>query len=140
MIIRGKVVKRKVLEKDSTYEPGLTVSDGINNKIVEGARLLMGYSFVPPGGKNQRHYHVNTDAGMYVLKGRVRFILGPDDDRRAMDAETGDFIYTPQGEIHGLINLSDTEPVELIATYNKAGCKEDAGTIFVETGRERGED
>jgi quercetin dioxygenase-like cupin family protein len=138
MIIRGKVIKRKVLETDSTYEPGLSVSDGINNKIVEGARLLMGYSFLPPGGRNQRHYHVNTDAGMYILRGHVRFILGPDDDRREMDAEMGDFIYTPQGEIHGLINLSDSEPVELIAIYNRVGCKEDAGTIFVESGHKQG--
>jgi uncharacterized RmlC-like cupin family protein len=133
MIKRGKVIKRKVLEIDSTYEPGLSVSDGINNKIVEGARLLMGSSFLPPGGRNQRHYHVNTDAGMYILKGRVRLILGPDDNRREMDAETGDFIYTPQGEIHGLVNLSNSEPAELIATYNRVGCKEEAGTIFVES-------
>jgi uncharacterized RmlC-like cupin family protein len=138
-MIMGKVVKRKDLEKDSVYEPGLTVSDGINNKNVEGARLLMGYSFVPPGGRNQRHYHTNTDAAGYVLKGHVRMILGPDDDMHEVDAETGDFFYYPRGEIHGLINLSQTEPVELIATYNGVGCKEDAGTIFVESLHKQGE-
>lgn len=131
-MIRGKIVKRRDLEKDSTYEPPLTVSDGINKKTVENARLLMGYAFIPPSGRNRRHYHVHTDAAGYVLKGRVRMILGPDHDKYEVDAETGDFFYYPRGEVHGLLNLSNTEPVELISTYNSVGSKEEAGTVFVE--------
>ena len=92
----------------------------------------MGYNMIPPGARNQRHYHVNTAAGQHVVKGRLRMFIGPDHDMKEIDVEEGDFVYVPRGEIHGLMNLSDTEPAELVATYCDVGSVEESGTIYVE--------
>lgn len=126
------VVKRKNLEADLTYEPPLNIGFGINTETVTDAALTMGHTIIPPGGRNQRHYHVNTAAGMYIMKGRLRMFVGPDIDVKEVVAEEGDFVFMPQGMIHGLLNLSDTESAELIFTYSGARNKQEAGTIYIE--------
>ena len=94
--------------------------------------MMMARVVIPPGGRNQRHYHVETDAGMHILKGRLKMFLGPDHEMREVVAEEGDFVFAPRGEIHGLMNLSNTEPAELVATYNSVGTLEEAQTVFLE--------
>jgi len=64
------------------------------------------------------------------MKGKLRFFIGP--DKQEAEAEAGDFLYSPRGEIHGLLNLSDTESAELIFTYPSAPSKDDAGTVYLE--------
>jgi len=128
----AKVIKRKNLEGDMVYEPPLNIGFGINSETAEGAPMTMGHTIIPPGGRNQRHYHVNSAAGMYIMKGKLRMFIGPDIDMKEVDVEPGDFVYVPSGEIHGLINLSDTESAELIFTYPGASNKYEAGTIFLE--------
>lgn len=94
--------------------------------------MTMAHVVVPPGGRNQRHYHVQTDAGMHILKGRLKMFLGPDHEMEEAIAEVGDFVFVPRGEIHGLVNLSNTESAELVATYNSVGTTQEAQTIFIE--------
>jgi uncharacterized RmlC-like cupin family protein len=126
------VVKRKNLKADLEYEPPLNIGFGLNTETCEDTVLTMGHTIIPPGGRNQRHYHKNTAAGMYIMKGRLRIFVGPDIDLQEIDVEPGDFVYAPRGEIHGLLNLSDTEPAELIFTYSSARNKKEAGTIYIE--------
>ena len=110
----------------------LPVGFGINTETCPDAVLTMGHTIIPPGGRNQRHYHVNTAAGMYIMKGRLRMFIGPDIDVKEVVAEEGDFVFMPQGMIHGLLNLSDTESAELIFTYPGASSKYEAGTVYLE--------
>lgn len=124
------IIKTKDVETDTVYEPPLSIGFCIDKKTVENTPMTMGHTVIPPGGRNQRHYHVNTAAGMYIMKGRLRFFIGP--DKQEVEAEAGDFLYSPRGEIHGLQNLSDTESAELIFTYPSAPSKDDAGTIYLE--------
>jgi quercetin dioxygenase-like cupin family protein len=70
----------------------------------------------PPGARNQRHYHIYCDAGMHIIKGRLRIFIGPDHDMEETIAEAGDFIFVPAGIIRGFMNLSDTEDVELVTS------------------------
>lgn len=128
----AKHIKVKELRSLPKYEPPLDVRIGIDNTLVPNATMMMAHPVIPPGGRNQRHYHKNTAAAMHVLKGRMRVFLGPKNDLKETDVQAGDFIFVPRGEIHGIMNLSKTEPVELIATYNHAGSVEEAGTVFVE--------
>ena len=128
----AKVIKRKSLKDDTVYEPPLTIGFGINSETAEGAPMTMGHTIIPPSGRNQRHYHVNTAAGMYIMKGRLRMFIGPDIDVKEVVAEEGDFVFMPQGMIHGLLNLSDTESAELIFTYPGASSKYEAGTVYLE--------
>ena len=54
--------------------------------------------------------------GTYVAKGRIRFFFGPKGEQ-VIDADAGDYIYTPVGEFHSQLNLSDTETAEYTSTY-----------------------
>ena len=125
------IIKGNNLEKVLDYEPPYVIGFGVDKNTVENSPILVARAVIPPGGRNQRHYHVNTCAAGFVLKGRIRVFYGPDHDQKHVDGEEGDFFYFPKGEIHGQMNLSDTEPAELIACQ-MVGSKEDAGTIFVE--------
>jgi len=124
------IIKPKNLDPDMVYEPPLSIGFAIDKKTAEGTPFTMGHTIIPPGGRNQRHYHINTAAGMYIMKGKLRFFIGP--DKQEAEAEAGDFLYSPRGEIHGLLNLSDTESAELIFTYPSAPSKDDAGTVYLE--------
>jgi len=126
----AKIIKTKNVDPDKIYEPPLTIGFGIDSTTVEDPQMTMGHTIIPPGARNQRHYHVNNDAGMYIIKGRLRFFIGP--DKQEVEAEAGDFVYTPKGEIHGLLNLSDTESVELIFTYPGVPNKDKTGTVYME--------
>jgi uncharacterized RmlC-like cupin family protein len=68
----------------------------------------------------------------YVAKGRIRFFFGPEGNQQVIDAEAGDYIYTPVGEIHSQLNLSDTETAEYTSTYVGESDRNQLGTVFVE--------
>jgi quercetin dioxygenase-like cupin family protein len=130
---RVKIIRSKDAEVNKTFEPPIRAGMGILSSTVgEPIKMTMGRAVLPPGGRNQRHYHSKTDAGMYVLKGRFKYFLGPDHEMEEVIAEEGDFVFVPQGEIHGFMNLSDTETAEVISTYDEVGTLEESGTIFVE--------
>ena len=121
------------LVADQRYGPNsLKATYGIENKTVDHPRLTMQRSVMPPGDRNQRHYHINADAGMFIIKGRIKVLLGPDHEIQEDIAEPGDFVFVPAGTIHGLINLSDTEEAVLVATYAGVGSKEESGVVLVE--------
>jgi quercetin dioxygenase-like cupin family protein len=134
----AKIIRLKDVE-GQVYEPPLTGRRGIDMKFSKGMADLkerphftMSRVFIPPGARNQRHYHVKCDAGMHVLKGRLRVFFGPSHNQQEDIVEAGDFIYIPQGEIHGLINLSDSETVELVSCYGGVASWEEAQTVFIE--------
>lgn len=129
---KGKVVRGKELAWEPSQEPPLTLQKGICSKSVDNPNLKMTHTIVPAGARNQRHYHVHCDAGMYVLKGRLRMFFGPDHEIEESIAEAGDFIFVPTGIIHGFMNLSDTEPAEVITAKPSVGNDSQEGTIFVE--------
>ena len=129
----AKLIRTKNLRENTTFEPPLVVGFGIESTTVgQPSKMTMQHTDIPPGGRNQRHYHVKCDAGMYVVKGRLLMFFGPDHNQQEVVAEAGDFVFVPQGEIHGLKNLSDTEPAEIVACYGGVGTKEESGTIYME--------
>ena len=128
------IIKSQDLQRDKDYEPPLTVGFGIDNRTVENPGMVMGYTTGFANGRNQRHYHANTAAGIYVVKGRIRMFIGPDHEMQEYILEEGDFIYVPRGEIHGGPNITDTA---VVFTYPDVSSKEEAGTIYVEPPHEK---
>lgn len=126
------IIKRKDLADDKVYEPPHVIGFGVNSETVKNPRMTIGHAVMPPNGRSQRHYHTNCNAGGYVIRGKERVFIGPDDNIKEVIMEAGDFYFLPKGEIHGGINISDTEPVEVIFVYEGAANKEEAGTVFVE--------
>jgi len=128
----ARLVKKPERDEDLTYEPPLVIGFGINDKTVENPKLTMGHTIVPPAGRNQAHFHANAAAGLYLNKGQLRLYLGPQESREEMIMDAGDFLYLEPGEIHGLVNTSDTDNAEIIFTYSGVASKDIAGTVFVE--------
>jgi uncharacterized RmlC-like cupin family protein len=129
---KAKVIKGKELKFETGREPPLMNKKGICSNTVENPGLKINRTLVPPGAINQRHYHINCDAGMHILKGRLMMFLGPDHEMEEVIAEEGDFVFIPAGVIHGLANLSNTEPAELLAAKNNVSDDTEEGTVFVE--------
>ena len=130
---KAKIIKPVGLTADTRYGPkSLRATYGIEDKTVENPKMTMQHSVIPPGDRNQRHYHINCDAGMYIIKGRLKIFLGPDHEMEEAIVEAGDFAFVPAGVIHGLMNLSDTEEAELVATYSGVKSKEEAGVVLME--------
>ena len=130
---KAKVIRPQGLTPDARYGPhSLKATYGIENKTVETPMMTMQRSVIPPGDRNQRHYHTHCDAGMHIIKGRLKLFFGPNHEMEEAIVEEGDFAFVPAGVIHGLMNLSDTEEAVLIASYGGVGSKEEAGVVLVE--------
>ena len=112
-------IKGSGITRDTKYEPGILHQQGICSKTIEhiDPPFTLQHVIKPPGHISQPHYHIYCARGTYILKGRLRHFHGPFHDQQVFESEPGDYIYTPKGEIHYTINLSDSEPVEFITTY-----------------------
>ena len=129
---KPRVVRDEELAWEPGIEPPLQNKKGIGLKTVDNPKLQMHRTYIPPGGRNQRHYHVKSDAGMFVLKGNLKIFFGPDYEIEEILAKEGDFVFAPAGVIHGLMNISNTEPAELITTKNNVSSPKEGETVFVE--------
>jgi quercetin dioxygenase-like cupin family protein len=123
------VIKHSDMKVDLVYEPPMKVGFGVDSRSVENANMVMGYTIAPKGKKNQRHYHVNTSSCIYIVKGKIQAIIGPDHEKKELILEPGDFMFIPKGEIHGGLNLEDSE---LVFCYPEVSSKEAAKTIYIE--------
>ena len=128
---KPKVVRGEELEWEPSIEPPLQSKKGINVKTVENPRVQMHRVTVPPGARNQRHYHLQSDAGMFLLKGHLKIFFGPDHEMEETLAREGDFVFVPAGVIHGFMNASETEAAELVTTKNHVSNVK-GETIFME--------
>jgi quercetin dioxygenase-like cupin family protein len=130
--LRAIVVRGRGIKFNRAYMPDRDTEHGIDSSTVEKPAFVMSHHISPPGSKTPSHYHVNCDAAVYVIKGRLRCFSGPEHDRQVVEIEAGDYIYHPRGEIHGAENASDTDPVEYVSVYGGVPTMEASGRIFVE--------
>ena len=126
------VIRAKDVNRDKKFEPPYSIEFGICNDTVHDPKMVLGHTVSPPGARIQRHYHVNCDVGQYRIRGYDRMIVGPDHEKQAIDVGPGDFVFIPRGIIHGGLNLSDTEPGEVIFCYIGVGSIEESKTIKIE--------
>jgi uncharacterized RmlC-like cupin family protein len=71
-----------------------------------------------PGGRTRIHHHGPCETSIYLASGRARYTWGPTGIEQTMDAEAGDFVYIPAGEIHVEENASATEPLVVVLSRN----------------------
>ena len=95
--------------------------------------FTLAHNIMPTGYRSSTHSHTKVCRGTYIAKGRIRFFFGPPGNQQVIDTEAGDYIYTPVGEIHSQLNLSDTETAEYTSTYVGASDRDQLGTVFVDT-------
>jgi len=80
-----------------------------------------------PGAAHQKHRHDRCEELYYVIRGRGLAGAGPD---RA-EVRGGHVHYIPKGVEHFMVNLSKTEPLEVIGVYVGAGSVEETGYAYV---------
>ncbi len=124
-----RIVDSEKIGKDITYEPPLVIAFGVDKYSVRAQTITMGRTIIPPAGRNQAHHH-SCEASFFVRKGTLRLFVG--EERKHHTVTENQFVFIPPGVIHGLQNLSETEPAELVFCYGNCPSKDDAGTVFVE--------
>jgi len=115
---------------DTEYEKGLAINFGINDAVCGSKRITMGRTIIPPHTANERHVHLNAEAAMYIIRGTMLLLLGP--EAKIVKCPPGTFVFAPEGVIHGVANPSRTEEVELIFAYGGVPSKEAARIVFID--------
>ena len=98
---------------------------------VAGSKML--YSSMvttAPGGKTRIHHHGPCETSIYVVSGRAHYTWGPTGLENELDAEQGDFVYIPAGEVHVEENASTDEPLVVVLSRN---CP-DSHVVYVDGG------
>ena len=90
---------------------------GISDESAGACGLSMQLVVVPPGATAEPHFHPNHETVVYLLRGRVEVVSGERLEHRHV-CEAGDFVFTPAGTVHAPRNLSESEPVYLLAARN----------------------
>ena len=76
-----------------------------------------------PGAAHKKHRHDHCEELYYVIRGRGLAGAGPD----RTEVRGGHVHYIPKGVEHFMVNLSKTEPLEVIGIYIGAGSVEETG-------------
>jgi len=126
----AKIINTEAVSKDLKYEPPLIIAWGVDEHTTGTKTITMGRTIIPPGSKNQRHYHKNCDAAFFVRKGTIKIFIGK--EKKEYIAPENHIVFTPAGGIHGLQNMSETETAELIFTYGNCPSRDAAGTVYME--------
>ncbi|MEO8437851.1 MAG: cupin domain-containing protein [Chloroflexota bacterium] len=98
--------------------PGMERSIAISKPTVGSERLYSSIVSTAPGDRTRIHHHGDCETSIYIVSGSAHYTWGPTGLEQAMDAETGDFIYIPAGEIHVEANSSAIEPLVVVLTRN----------------------
>ncbi|MBU2228418.1 MAG: cupin domain-containing protein [Proteobacteria bacterium] len=115
---------------DTEYEKGLAINFGINKQVCGSKRIAMGRTVIPPHTANERHVHLCAEAAMYVVKGTMVLLLGP--EAEIIKCPPGTFVFAPEGVVHGVANASRTEEVVLVFAYGGVPSKEAAKIVFID--------
>ena len=95
------------------------------SKIQGSTSTLFRAQFMP-GYVHKKHTHQKCDEIYYVISGFGPAGAGKD----RIEVQSGDFHFISKGTEHWLHNLSNTEPIELVGIYCKAGSVEETGYGF----------
>jgi uncharacterized RmlC-like cupin family protein len=124
-------------QKDARRNPKTGLEFGICAATIANISpgFTLAHNIMPPGYRSSTHSHTKVCRGTYVAKGRIRFFFGPEGNQQIIDTEAGDYIYTPVGEIHSQLNLSDTDTAEYTSCYVGESDRTKLGTIEAATSK-----
>jgi mannose-6-phosphate isomerase-like protein (cupin superfamily) len=86
----------------------------------DGQLGLYRWEMGPGRGGPDPHFHRSITESFYVLSGTVRLHDGTD----WLDSRPGDFLYVPQGGVHGFRNESG-EPAAMLILFTPGAPRED---------------
>ena len=111
MIIKSDNIKR-IDENSPMNGKGVLHLKKINSSIPEVKNLNMfSIATLEPGSEVGYHIHYGEMECYYILSGEALY----NDNGKEIMLSTGDATYTPDGEGHGIKNMSDSENLVFIA-------------------------
>ena len=111
-------------------------SIAVSRSVAGSTQLYSSIVTTAPGGKTRIHHHGPCETSIYILSGRAHYTWGETGLESAMDAEAGDFVYIPAGEIHVEENASADEPLVVVLTRN---CP-DSHVVYMDDGPDGSDD
>jgi len=96
-------------------------SIAVSAEMVGSVGLYSSVVTTAPGGRTRIHHHGECETSIFILAGRARYTWGPTGLEESMEADEGDFVYIPAGEVHVEENASATEPLVVVLTRNCPG-------------------
>src|SRR3990172_3465035 len=77
----------------------------------------------PLDGRNDRARdlrddHGDSESGIYMIRGNARFRFGPG-LKETLEVRSGDFVFVPPFAVHQEMNLSPSEPAEMIVVRDR---------------------
>ncbi|WP_433508711.1 cupin domain-containing protein [Nonomuraea sp. CA-143628] len=86
---------------------------GIAAETVGARNICMHLQTIPPSGSGRAHKHDHHETAIYVIRGAVGAWYG-ENLEHYLQARQGEFIYIPASTPHMPVNLSDSEPAEVV--------------------------
>jgi len=131
---KAKVLSVDTVESDRVYEKQLDHHFGINKMTCDSESLSMTFVRIKSGHKARAHFHLNSELGQYIIKGKGKyhFYPGVEGEEESYDIYPGCFIYVPKGCIHVIENTGD-EDIESIAAYGEANTGQATLKIYTES-------
>jgi len=114
---RGETGETSAAWRPATQAPELTMRTGTASYLATGATNNGQFGLYrwdmsgPPTGPDP-HFHRSISESFFVLSGAVRLY----DGRRWIDATAGDFLFVPEGGVHGFRNESG-EPASMLILF-----------------------
>ena len=105
----------------ATFHPGAEAEQAVTGSgtiarfvapgsVTQGRFGLYEWRMPAGAGRADPHFHRTFSESFYVLSGTMRLY----DGARWIDASAGDFLYVPEGGVHGFRNDSDAAATMLI--------------------------
>ena len=115
---------------------GMERSIAVSAPTVGARRLYSAIVSTAPGDRTRVHHHGDCETSIYILSGQASYTFGPTGVEQGFDAEAGDFVYIPAGEIHVEANRSDAEPLVVVLSRN---CP-DSHVVYLDGGPDGADD
>jgi uncharacterized RmlC-like cupin family protein len=106
----------RVIRSTETYtgKQGPSYSGAISADSVGARAIWLGTITMAPGTRTRAHLHDSHETAMYVLAGEANLYSGTDLQEQVV-IRTGDYLFVPAGVPHVAVNLSQTEPLVVVA-------------------------
>jgi uncharacterized RmlC-like cupin family protein len=127
-----KIIRPEDRDCGTAQTPGMVREAAISLGTTGSQGLWMGVATNAPAAVSGVHHHGETESGIYILSGSLRFRWG-EHLEHVVDAQPGDFVFVPPHEIHLEENLSADAPAQFLLARNSA----EAVVVNVPDPRER---
>ena len=115
---RVRVIRPGDRDRGTAQTPGLERETAIDAKMVGARTLWIGHVRATPGMSSGVHHHGDSETGVYLIRGSMRFRFG-EGLTETVEAHEGDFIYVPPHTLHQELNPSPSEAAEAVVVRDR---------------------